>query len=359
MTAPESCAIMRKMTEKNLHHDLRSNLPTALVELIEAAGNLAEERGQNLYLVGGAVRDLILGEPVCDLDLVVEGDGVALARALAEITPAEITTHPHFGTAKLRRDEHSLDITSARRETYARPGALPTVEPGSLKDDLFRRDYTINAMALSLNPKGHGEVIDYYDGQTDLEQRHLRVLHDNSFIDDATRIWRGLRYEQRLGFTLEDNTRRLMARDIPILGTISGDRIRYELECIFREAQPENVISRGCEVGALQQINPALNGNGWLEEKYRALRQQCAPKTPPFDHYLALLAYNLSEEEGRQLAAFLKLPKSADKVIRDTITVKAKLKKIAAPTVKASYAYQLLHGVSPTAITVATLATSS
>jgi len=344
---------------QNLAAELKNRLPANLIVLIETAGALAGERGENLYLVGGAVRDLLLGKTGFDLDLVVEGDGISLAQALAERQAISLTRHPHFGTAKLRGEDWSLDITSARRESYAHPGVLPTVAPGSLQDDLYRRDYTVNAMALGLNSGHRGELIDYYGGQADLAARRLRVLHEQSFSDDATRIWRGLRYEQRLGFEFEENTRRLLLRDMARLETISGDRIRYELECIFRETQPEKVIARAGEMGALQQVHPKLSGNGWLAERYQSLRQQTNPKLPPMSHYLALLAYNLSADDVHQLVAFLKLAKPVDRVLRDTLTVKARLRKLAYPTLKPSHIYQLLQDVSPAAVTVAALATSS
>ncbi|HUU64504.1 MAG TPA: CCA tRNA nucleotidyltransferase, partial [Dehalococcoidales bacterium] len=225
---------MSKIT--NLSSQIERQLPVELVAFIQRAGKTAASQGQGLYLVGGVVRDLLLGQTNLDLDLVVEGNAIELAQHLAEINKqGKITTHPRFNTAKLQWTKWSVDLATARSETYAKPGALPTVTPGSIHNDLFRRDFTINAMAIELNPTHYGELIDLYGGRDDLEHKLIRVLHEKSFTDDATRIWRGLRYEQRLDFQLEPTTLKLLKRDIPMLDTISGDRIRYELECILQE----------------------------------------------------------------------------------------------------------------------------
>ncbi|GAH60002.1 unnamed protein product [marine sediment metagenome] len=242
----------------NLASKIEKQLPAELVNLMQLAGKVTQSQKQKLYLVGGVVRDLLLGKPNFDLDLVVEGDAINLAQQLVQSKPGKITTHPRFNTAKLQWDEWSVDLTTARSETYAQPGALPTVKPGSLTSDLFRRDFTINAMAIDLNPSRYGELIDLYGGRDDLEHKLIRILHENSFIDDATRIWRGLRYEQRLNFRLEKNTLKLLKRDIPMLDTISGDRIRYELECIFKEERPEKVLRRAEELGVLPKLHPSL-----------------------------------------------------------------------------------------------------
>src|SRR4030043_511001 len=213
------------MTE-NLSTQLEKYLPPPILALAKIAGREASELGLGLNLVGGVVRDLFLGRANFDFDLVVEGDAIELARKLAKDSQAKLTVHSRFGTAKITYPGFSLDLATARNETYSQPGALPTVKPGSLKDDLIRRDFSINAMALHLNPQRFGELIDLYKGKDDLEHRLIRILHPNSFIDDATRILRAIRYEQRLGFKLETETEKLLRRDVTMLDTISGDRIR-------------------------------------------------------------------------------------------------------------------------------------
>ncbi|HEX73995.1 MAG TPA: CCA tRNA nucleotidyltransferase [Dehalococcoidia bacterium] len=343
----------------DLSHRIEKQLPTELVSFMRVAGEVAASQGQSLYLVGGVVRDLLLGRTNLDLDLVVEGNAINLAQQLAQINQGKITTHPRFNTAKLQWNKWSVDFATARSETYDKPGALPRVKHGSLARDLFRRDFTINTMAIELVPSRYGELIDRYGGRNDLEHELIRVLHKKSFIDDATRIWRGLRYEQRLDFQLEPNTLQLLKRDIPMLDTISGDRIRHELELILKEKYPEKVLRRAEELYVLHRLHPTLKGNGWLAEKFEQARQLSYPNLPPVGLYLALLAYSLTNEESEQLISRLRLPKSLAQTLRDTISLKTKLESLANPKLTPSSVYYLLHDCSPPAITANSLASDS
>jgi len=343
----------------NLSKRIEKQLPAELVSFMRVAGEIANSQGQSLYLVGGVVRDLLLGQTNLDLDLVVEGNAMNLAQQLVPISHGKVTTHPRFNTAKLQWNKWSIDLATARSETYAKPGALPSVKPGCLSDDLSRRDFTINTMAIELNPSRYGELIDLYGGRNDLKHKLIRVLHEKSFIDDATRIWRGLRYEQRLNFQLEPNTLQLLKRDTPMLDTISGDRIRHELELILKEEFPEKVIRRAEELNVLHRLHPALKGNGWLAEKFGQMRQLSYPNSPPVGLYLALLAYRLTEEESEQLISQLRLPKLLAQILRDTIGIKTKLQSLANPELAPSSVYYLLHNYSPPAITANSLACDS
>ncbi len=343
----------------NLSSQIEKQLPAELVTFIQRAGEITASQRQGLYLVGGVVRDLLLGQTNLDLDLVVEGNAIELAQHLAKINHGKITTHPRFNTAKLQWDKWSVDLATARSETYAKPGALPTVTPGSINNDLFRRDFTINAMAIELNPSRYGELIDLYGSRDDLEHKLIRVLHGKSFTDDATRIWRGLRYEQRLDFRLEPTTLKLLKRDIPMLDTISGDRIRYELECILKEERPEKVLRRAEELGVLPKLSPTLTGNGWLAEKFEQARQISSPNPPPPGLYLALLAYPLTNEETEPMISFLRLPKPLAQTLRDAIGLKVKLPSLADPELTPSSIYRLLHGYSLQAVTANSLACDS
>jgi len=347
----------RKMPKiTNLPSKIERQLPVELVTFIQRAGKAAASQGQGLYLVGGVVRDLLLGQTNLDLDLVVEGNAIELAQHLAEINQGKITTHPRFNTAKLQWNKWSVDLATARSETYAKPGALPTVTPGSINNDLSRRDFTINAMAVALNPSQYGELIDLYGGRDDLEHKLIRILHEKSFTDDATRIWRGLRYEQRLDFQLEPTTLQLLKRDISMLDTISGDRIRHELELTLKEEFPEKTLRRAEELGVLPKIHPSLKGNGWLAEKFEQARQISYPNPPPVGLYLSLLVHLLTNEETEQLTSRLRLPKSLAQTLRDAISLKAKLPSLADPELNPSSIYRLLHDYSPQAVTANSLA---
>ncbi|MFC2066798.1 CCA tRNA nucleotidyltransferase [Chloroflexota bacterium] len=343
----------------NLAGKMEGQLPAGLVAFMRAAGEVAQSQGQRLYLVGGVVRDLLLERTNLDLDLVADGDAINLASGLISVGQGKIITHPRFGTVKLQWDKWSVDIATARSETYARPGALPAVKPGSIESDLFRRDFTINAMAINLDPGQYGELLDFYQGRDDLEHRLVRVLHEKSFKDDATRIWRGLRYEQRLDFQMEPATLGLLERDIAYLDTISGDRIRHELELALKEELPEKILGRADELGVLARLHPSLRGDGWLAEKFEQARKLSSLDLPSFELYLALLAYRLSGEETEQLISYLRLKKSAAQILRDTAGVKAKIKVLSVAGLAPSNIYSLLHGCGSMALTANSLAADS
>ncbi len=350
---------MNTTPNENLAERLQEQLPEDLFAFVRKAGELAESRQQRLYLVGGVVRDLLLERCNLDLDLVVEGDAIDLAQELAGINQAEITTHPRFGTATLRWRNRSADLTSARAETYARPGALPTVKSGNISGDLARRDFTTNAMAIDLSVPRFGELIDLHGGRADLEKGLVRVLHDKSFIDDATRIWRAIRYEQRLDFHIETKTLKLLGRDIEMLGTISGDRIRHELELVLGEEEPEKPLARAAGLGVLASVHPSLPVDDWLVETIEQARQRCLPDTPTPNLYLALLAYRLTSEELEQFISHLRPTKRTIEVLRDTMAIKGILTELSSPGQAPSLVYDRLHGYSLTALLANSLGTGS
>jgi len=343
---------------ENLKSQLEKNLPPPVVALVKIAGQDASEAGHSLYIVGGVVRDLFLGRANFDFDLVVEGDAIDLARKLAKNSRAKLTVHTRFGTAKLNYPGFSLDLATARSETYSRPGALPTVKPGSLKDDLIRRDFSINAMALHLNPQRFGELTDLYRGKEDLEHRLIRILHPKSFIDDATRILRAIRYEQRLGFKLETETEKLLRRDVAMLQTISGDRIRHELELILKEDEPEQALRRAEQLGVLSQLHPSLKGNGWLAQSFAQARQT-VKRTSLATLYLCLIIYNLNEKENAEFISHLNFPKNSVQAMRQTLQLKAQLHNLVKAGLKPSDIYRSLHGYSALAIQANALASES
>jgi tRNA nucleotidyltransferase (CCA-adding enzyme) len=207
-----------------------------------------------VHLVGGAVRDLLLGRAPRELDLVVEGDVDAAAARLG----GEITAHDRFGTARVQAGECRFDLVRARAESYARPGALPDVRPAGLEEDLRRRDVTVNAIALGLD----GELTAVDGALDDLRAGVLRVLHDASFVDDPTRVWRVARYAARLGFAVDGRTRELAAAADP--STVSGDRLGAELRLALREPDPPAALE------AVRDLNPAYLPDGF-EPRPRAL----------------------------------------------------------------------------------------
>ncbi|MBA7614046.1 A-adding tRNA nucleotidyltransferase [subsurface metagenome] len=334
-------------------------MPAELVNFMWMAGEIAHTRGEKIYLVGGVVRDLMLEQPNLDLDLVVEGNAIELAQQFKKNVKGKITTHPRFNTAKLEWDNWSVDLTTARTESYEKPGALPKITPGSIDEDLGRRDFTINAMALGLNPGFYGKPIDPHGGRDDLKNKLIRVLHENSFIDDATRIWRGLRYEQRLDFHLEKKTLSFLKRDIDMLKTISADRTRYEIECILKEPYPEKVFRRAAELEVLPHLHPPLKGDGWLAEKFEQARKLSAPEPPEVGLYLALLAYPLTREETDRFISRLRLPKALAQILIDTATLKSKMRLLATPGLSPSGIFRLLEPYCYPAMAANSVATES
>ena len=353
-------AIIATMPETvNLTSEIKRQLPSEMVDFMRWAGEEAAQQGRSLYLVGGVVRDLFLQRPNFDMDLVVDSDAISLARRLAKEVDAKLTIHARFNTARIRWDRWSVDLATVRSETYERPGALPKVGPGTLDTDLLRRDFTINAMAIELTASRYGRLIDVYGGQADLEGKFIRVLHENSFTDDATRIWRAIRYEQRLVFRLEPVTRKLLRRDIPMLDTISGDRIRHELELVLKEERPEKSLRRAGELGVLARLHPSLRGDGWLARKFRQARRLSLDGQPSPELYFALLGYSLNPKEADELIAYLRLSRTLARDLRDTAALKGWLDALEGQGLKPSGIYDLLNGFSPTAIAAARIAAGS
>ncbi|MCD6567882.1 MAG: CCA tRNA nucleotidyltransferase [Dehalococcoidia bacterium] len=330
----------------NLSRKLEQYLPQVALEVIWNIGNRASQSGQQLYLVGGIVRDLLLECPNFDLDFVVEGNAVTLAQQIAASSSARTMTYPRFGTAKLKFDAFAIDIATARNETYARPGALPIVTPGTLKDDLSRRDFAINAMAISLVPESYGELVDPYHGLNDLQHRLIRILHPQSFRDDATRILRAIRYEQRLNFNLERETSQLLKENIPLLDTISNDRIRRELNLILLEECPERALGRLCELRVLPELALSPKERGWLAEKFQKARSQ--HRTGSLAQlYLCLLVYPFTPESLEKFLCRLNMPGRASQMLRKTLNLKASLFLLGGETMKNSEIHHLLKDYAP------------
>ena len=322
----------------------RSHILSEVVEI-------GAEHDVPIYLVGGAVRDLLMDKPVVDLDITVERDASTVAHALAAKLSGRVVSRSQFGTFKVEMAGESVDVVTSRRETYRRPGALPTVSPSSIDDDLKRRDFTINAMALRLAP-GSVDILDPCKGQDDIRSRTIRVLHNDSFRDDATRMLRAVRYEQRLGFRLSRETEALLTSDASYLDTISGDRLRREMSFIFKEEKAPEILLRAARLGLLAALYQHLPLEEELERRLSAM-----PASAPTGNtrsYLALLAAAMSEPEAEGFIQRLKMPPSEAKAVRDAVKagpLVASLDSNASP----SRIVAALQGLDPHALRVAAL----
>ncbi|MCL5038053.1 MAG: CBS domain-containing protein [Chloroflexi bacterium] len=241
--------------------DYLKNLPLSIQGILEQAGEEGDRLDFPVYVVGGFVRDLYMGVDNFDVDLVVEGDGIIFAHALAERLGGRTRVHEKFGTAIIiLPDGYKIDIATSRSEYYARPAALPEITESSLKNDLYRRDFSINAMAIKLNRKDYGQLIDFFGARHDLKNGTIRVLHNLSFIEDPTRIYRAIRFEQRFQFKMDQNTENLLksALALNIFRVMPDERIRDELIAILSEPRPLPALLRMQQLKILRLIHPRL-----------------------------------------------------------------------------------------------------
>ena len=240
---------------------LLNRIPARLRYLLKHVGRLADEQGVSVFLVGGVVRDLLLKRDNFDLDLAVEGNGIAFARLVADQYRAGLAIFERFATARLVfPDGLKVDIATTRQESYARPALLPTVQPAPIQADLFRRDFTINAIAVQLNSQQLGRVFDPFAGQKDLRTHTIRVLHAGSFQDDPTRIFRAIRFEQRFRFRLARTTSRLLAQAASrnLIERLSGPRLQNEILLLFAERNPARAIARLAQLKLLRFLHRRL-----------------------------------------------------------------------------------------------------
>ena len=262
------------------------------------------DRADGVYLVGGTVRDILLGEESFDVDIAVEGDAIAFAYALAEALDGRATPHRRFGTAVVSYgDGERVDVVTTRTEFYDAPGALPTVERAGLREDLFRRDFTINAMAASL-ARGSRPARRPVRRPGDLDARVLRVLHNLSFIDDPTRIFRGIRYEARYGFRFEEHSARLLTGciEMGLVGDLSSSRLRDELTALLEDPGAPDGIRRLGELGADRAIHPHLAATTTLRrssrERSASSRDELGVDVPTWRIGIAALARELTSDEA-------------------------------------------------------------
>jgi len=264
-----------KEQKKHIGSLLRERLPGWLYSLLGQLGEVGDELGMGVYVVGGFVRDLLLREENLDLDVVVEGDGIRFAMALKERYQAKVRPHERFKTARvIFKDGFNLDVATARLEYYEYPAAMPTVSLSSLKLDLYRRDFTINTLAIKLNSKDFGLLIDFFGGQRDIKDKTIRVLHSLSFVEDPTRVFRAVRFEQRFGFRIGKHTLRLIknARKLNIFERLSGKRLFTELRSILSTKAPERSLLRLGELDLLGVIHRDLILDETILERIEAAK---------------------------------------------------------------------------------------
>lgn len=262
---PESL-IPEKKRERNIRTLMDEHLPKWVRGLLQKAGRLGQDLGNPVYVVGGFVRDILLKRENTDVDLVVEGDAVYFAKALAQELGGRVRAHPKFQTAKLIYHEQTvnreirLDCATARLEYYEYPAALPIVELSSIKMDLFRRDFTVNTLAVQLNPGAYGRLVDFFGAQKDVKDGVIRVLHALSFVEDPTRILRAVRFETRFGFSLDKQSERLVknAVGLNLLKKLSGARVWNEFRLIFRDVKPLTSLRRLRDLKILDAVHPNL-----------------------------------------------------------------------------------------------------
>ena len=255
---------LSKAIRRNVRDLMKNRLPKKIQELLKRVGRIGDRLDTRAYVVGGFVRDLLLGIENLDIDIVVEGKGIILAQKLAKELRGEVKRFPEFGTAVvILPDGFKIDVATARSEFYEYPAALPRVEFASLKQDLYRRDFTINSMAVRLNRKGLGDLIDFYGGERDLKKKVVRVLYNLSFVEDPTRIFRAIRFEQRYGFRIDPQTRGFIKNALGegLFERLGNERMRDELILILNEKRPLGAIRRMKEFRVLKYIHPDLRLN--------------------------------------------------------------------------------------------------
>ncbi|MEN3012650.1 CBS domain-containing protein [Dictyoglomus thermophilum] len=277
-------------------------------DILEELRKITSQYNISIYAIGGFVRDLLLGQSNFDLDIVVEGDIQLIISKIMDKWEGKVITHPQFGTSEIiLSDGKRIDIATARIEHYEEPGSLPKVERSSLWLDLKRRDFTINALAMSLNEENFGEIIDLYGGLEDLTRKELRILHNLSFVEDPTRILRGIRLEARLGFTFEEKTFKLLKEAIEngFLNKIAKERLKDEIILILQESQPEKVLKRLEELNALSYIFPIRKLPKNFEKKNQILKNEYPQK---YELQILNIISEATLDEGKKWLQDLKFP---------------------------------------------------
>ena len=303
-------------------------LDSSTIQLLRELGMVGDELGLPVYAVGGFVRDLLLGVENLDMDVTVEGDGIFFAEHFARLHGGRVRSHHTFGTAVVvRPDGSKIDVASTRLEYYESPGVLPTVERSSLRHDLYRRDFTINTLAFCLNSSRFGLMTDFFGGRQDLQKRVVRVLHNLSFVEDPTRVFRAIRFEQRLGFAIAPHTESLLrsAVRMDLVARVGGRRLLNELMQILREREPIGAVERMASLGLLPFLHPSLK---YVPETARVVHEAgrilawfkllyLDDPCEQWQVYLLALCAGMGNEEFEDLCRHLEIPgRVMDRVFR-------------------------------------------
>ena len=337
----------------NVSDRLEQRLAGVRLSVLRELSQLATGLGIDLYLVGGSVRDVLANAPLTDLDIMATGSAERLVESIRGRGDVNVRKASAFGTWSLTVRGVDVDLATARRETYERPGALPTVIPGTVEDDLARRDFSINAMAISLGESSWGTLLDPHDSVTDLSRGVIRVLHDRSFEDDATRILRAIRYACRLDFRLESCTATLLERSLPYVSRISPDRVRHEIERIFQEERAGEMIEMAGKLGVLAAIHPRLQAE---QKTLRYLQTEPGDNARRAHLLLGSMVQSVADGDMESVVERLNLNSDWARLVRDVAAVRGRLYELEDENVASSQVYRLLQGLHPHAIESCALA---
>jgi tRNA nucleotidyltransferase (CCA-adding enzyme) len=347
---------LRSPKLKNISGRLKGILSPGLFALIEKIGALADELGLNAYIVGGFVRDLLMGKKNYDIDIVVEGDATAFARFLAKRLKAKVHTYDRFKTATLIfPDGTRLDFTSARTEVYRAPGALPEVDMAPIKKDLMRRDFTINALAVKINRKSFGELIDFFGGLRDIRDGKIRVLHSLSFVEDPTRILRALRFATRFRFELGKHTEKLLKMAVRrhLFKTVEGQRIYHELKQVFLEDNPLRVMNKMENYRIISSLFPGIPWDRYKKDLFERIRKVNIwhklnfpdAKVAYYIPYFSALFFSISPKLLDRFLKELAVPEKESALIRKIVLTSSSILNKVSSAKKNSEVFNVLNAL--------------
>lgn len=331
----------------NVSSVVKEHLDDGQFRILNAIAAIAAKFGTDCYLVGGAVRDVLKGQSSGDLDIMIEHRCSEIADAAAGQLGGTVLKMTRFGTATLDIGAIQIDLSTARRETYEESGALPKVFPGTIEQDLARRDFTINAMAISLSGHSFGDLIDPHNGVLDLERGVVRVLHNQSFEQDATRILRAIRFAGREGYQLDEYTERLIRRDVRYLETVSGERIRHEIERIFLEPRSSAILQVANDLKVLQAIHPALAFEQSIVVPITSIGKYDSDDLNLI--FYGLITWQASPEDVEPIITRLMLDSVRSAFVKDIVSIRAILPSLRLSKSN-SETYYLLEGLQPLAL---------